>query len=309
MTPEDLDYLNIQIETAHALVAKGAPEAAVHLFAASRAFAVVKVDQPKLNIEVSRQVKVYRAEADLYRQDIAAMATLADAPSVVIIGDSLGLPRPTAKDTPRKGAEIIYANLLATALGGRKVESICQRFFTTTDAIMLLEREPDLGRGADVIIHLGLNDSARRMFMERQRIAVSQLPEPVQGRIVTFAQKHRALILKHLPPMHYTTPEKFSANLDFIARTLKARKARQIHFTTIIVPPLKFWAGTPQMEAYFAKYNLAIMTTAMQNNVNYIDIDRQIWADLDRSPLDVDGMHLSAQGHKLFADELAKVLK
>jgi lysophospholipase L1-like esterase len=307
--PEDLEQLTLQIETAHRLAETGAPESAVNQFAAARSFACMKVDQTKLNIEVARQVKAYRAEADYYRKEIAALSTRKDASPVIIIGDSLGLPRPTAKDTPRKGAEIIYANLLTAALDGRRVEAICQRFFTTTDAIVLLQREPELGRDADVVLHLGLNDAARRMFLERQRIAVTQLPEDVQKRMVTFAQKYRAQILRFLPPLHYTPPEKFAANLDFIARTLKARKARRIVFSTIIVPPLKFWNATPNLEAFFAKYNHIIMMTALQNAILLLDFDRHIWARLSENPLDSDGMHLSAVGHALMSSELERMLK
>ena len=299
MTPEDLEKLSAQIEAAHSLAEAGEQQVAVHQFAAARAFASAKVDQTKLDTEVARQVKSFRAEAESYRKDIAALATRTDAPPVVIISDSLGLPRPDAKGTPRKGAEEIYANLLAGMLDGRRVDPICQRFFTTTHAIVQLEREPDLGRGADVVLHLGLNDAPRRMFLERQRIAVTLIPEPVQKRIVTFAQKYRVHILRHLPPLYYTPPETFAANLDFIARTLKARNARRIIFTTIIVPPLKFWNATPNLEVFFSKFNHIIMSTAMQNGILLLDIDRHVWARLPETPLNADGMHLSARGPPL----------
>lgn len=286
-----------------------AHEGAAQLFAAARAFACNHVDQDKLDAAIARQYEKNRIEAEQYRNDVAAIATRNDEPPVAIISDSLGLPRTTAMDTPRKGAEHIYANLLSEALNGRRVDAICQRFFTTSDAVSLLEREPELGCDMDVVIHLGLNDTARRMFLERQRVSLSFIPKHVRERIVGFAQKWRLLILRHLPPLYYTPPEVFSGNLEFIARTLKARNARRIIFTTIIIPPLKFWRGTPDMEAYFTKYNMMIMSSAIQNGVTCLDLDRHIWASLHQNPLDSDGMHLGPQGHKLFAAELAKILK
>ena len=314
MNADHLETLRQQIETAHSLAEAKSLDVAAHLFAAARVLAATRVDQKKLNAEVQRQYNAYRKEREFYRKDVlsqvqpVAAGAAPGGPGIVVVSDSLGLPRPTAKDSPRQGAEHIYSNLLAQKFPDRAVTAICQRFFTTSDVIRVLEEEPELGWDSDFVLHLGLNDTARRMFLERQRIALSFVPEPVQSRIVSFGQRYRAGILKYLPALHYTPPEEYAANLDRIVTTLKARKARRIVFVTTILPPLKFWKGTPNVELYFAKYNVTLMSVALRQQISCLDFDRHVWASLNRNPLDPDGMHLSEFGHVLLSDELAKLL-
>ena len=146
------------------------------------------------------------------------------------------------------------------------------------------------------------------MFLERQRVALDFVPEPVRGRIVVFGQRYRKEILRYLPSLYYTPPDLFVSNLDQVISLAKKRGARRICLVTVILPPLKFWHGTPHMERYFAEFNLRVMTTALKHDIPYLDFDRHIWANLHHNPLNADGMHLSPLGHRLLADELAKIL-
>lgn len=311
MKAEDLERLTACIETAHALAAQGDREAAVHQFATARILSGSKADQAQLDQEILRQYNICKKERDYYRQDVRAHST-GDPKAgngIVILSDSLALPRPYAMETPRRGAEELYPNLLGQIFPDRAVTSIGQRLFTTSDAVQMLEEEPDLGKDASIILHLGLNDAARRMYLERQRISLALLPEPLRMRIVRFGQIYRNDILQHLPALFYTSYDQFVTNLDRVISIARQRRARRIVLLTIIVPPLKTWPGTPHAARYFAEYNLRIMTTALKHDVPYIDFDRHIWANLEKEPLNDDGMHLSSFGHQLLAGELAKVLR
>lgn len=308
MQENTLETLRMQIEMAHELASSGRAEAGVHLFAAARDYASREVDQAKLNAEIARQTGLHHKEREQYRKDVAdSAASAADPRPMVVISDSLGLPRPTAMESARKGAEHIYANLLGVS--GRRVDPICQRFFTTGDAVALLQDNPDLGRDSDVVIHLGLNDVARRMFLERQRISLLFVPGEIREKIVGFAQKYRRDILKFLPALYYTPPEAFTANLELICVQLKQRQAHRIALTTIILPPPRFWSATPSMALFFGRYNQEIMSAAYRHGVLVFDFDRHVWANLHLAPLETDGMHLSTFGHRLFSQELKTLIR
>jgi len=309
VTKATLDRLTALIEEAHALGKEGHHAAAVPLFMAARELVLLAVDPAALDKEVQRQTGLHRQEREAYRQDILSRAQpRAGNRPLVILSDSLGLPRPDAKATPRKGAEHIYSDLLAGAGGGLRVDALCQRFFTTSDALALLHAEPDLGRDSDVVVHLGLNDCARRMFLERQRIALQLLPPALSERMVDFSRKYRAQVLRYAPPLYYTPPALFASNLDQIITLLKARGAGRIVLTTIILVPLKFWPYTPDVGLFMTEFNLLLMQVAHRHDVRVFDLDRQVWSEFHLGPLDRDGMHLSPHGHEVFAREVSKIL-
>ena len=134
------------------------------------------------------------------------------------------------------------------------------------------------------------------------------LPEDLRKRIVGFAQKYRNQIVTSLPANHYVAPDAFRTNLDRIIATLKDRNARRIALTTIILPPSKFWHGTPNINFNFGSYNLDIMTAAYRHKVLLLDLDRYVWQDMPSGPLIEDGMHLSEGGHKLMAEKIVELL-
>ena len=311
MKAEDLETLTACIETAYALAERGDREAAVHQFATARVLSGTRADQALLTKEVQRQYNICKKERDYYREDARVHSTgRPDAGNgILVLADSLGLPRAYEMETPRRGAEVLYPNLLGRMFPDRVITSLAQRLFTTSDAVAMLEAEPDLGRDASIILHMGLNDAARRMYIERHRISLALLPEAQRDRIVRFGQVYRKDILQYLPPLFYTDCDQFVTNIDRVISLARERKARRVVLLTIIVPPLRSWAGTPHAPRYFAEYNLRIMTTALRHDMPYIDFDRHVWASMESGPLNDDGMHLSAFGHQLLATELAKVLR
>ncbi len=307
MASEYIATIRDEIARAHELATAGNHASAVQSFALARAMVVDLADAKAVKKTVAADFAGFAREREMYRVMLAARESAGDP--VLIFSDSLALPRTPEKVGPHQGCEQTYPWLLGDALGNRPVISMCQRFFTTDDIAALLVADPTLGAGADVVIHVGLNDCSNRMFLAVERLAMTLLPGDVRTSIVGFAQKYRRRIINMLPSRHYVPPDAFRANLDHILLLLRARKARKVVLATIILPPAKFWAGTPGINANFAGYNMQIMQAVVRHSALLLDIDRHVWQDLPAGPLLEDGMHLSADGHRLFMAKTAELLK
>ncbi|WP_299909985.1 SGNH/GDSL hydrolase family protein [uncultured Paracoccus sp.] len=293
------------MDRAEALIKAGRSGPAVQAFALARALSVNLPPAGTIAAIVARNEKVFRTERERHRSAIAARRPTGRG--LVIFADSLGLPRPVAR-----GAEPledrVYAELIADAATDRAMTSICQRYFTTSHILQELEADPQLAAGADVIIHVGLNDCVNRMFLEDERLSLDLLPEELKTRVVTFSNRHRRAILTDLASRHYVSPEKFSANLDAILVLLKQRKAQRVVLTTIILPPISAWPSTPFINRNFADYNMRIMSAARNHSALLFDLDRHIWRAQHEGALLSDGMHLASEGHRIFAREAMALL-
>jgi lysophospholipase L1-like esterase len=285
----------------------GRDAAAAQGFATARAVAVSMCDPQLLGQRVRGTYSGLAAEREQYRAIIAKQR--GGDRQVLVLADSLGLPRPDAKSGSAKGADQTYAMKLLEKLPTHAVESHCQRYFTTFDVLSLLRSDDTLGASADVVVHVGLNDCATRMFLERDRLALDLLEAETKDRVVSFAQRHRKLLLRELPSLHYVDPDQFSSNLDAIVRVLRDRDAGRIVLATIILPPERFWQATPGLQRNFARYNLLVMEVAARHDAAVLDIDRHVWEHQHQDVLLADGMHLSPAGHDLFADRAASLLQ
>jgi lysophospholipase L1-like esterase len=299
--------ITAEMEQAHGFGADKKIEVAVQSFAKARKMAHDLCNPVALKRAIAAEAGKNIAERLSYLEIIRRGERSGRA--ITVFADSLGLPRPEEKSGPHQGAETCSSWLLGEAFPDRPIISHSQRFFTTDHVLAMLFEDPDLGRGSDVVLHLGLNDCANRMFLEAERISLSLLPEPLRTSIVLFSQRYRAAILKYLPPRHYVPLEKFRSNLLTIAELLKKRHVGKIVLSTIILPPPRSWAGNPDMNRNFSAYNYQIMDVAQIHGLKLLDIDRFIWWESARQPLLPDGMHLSAAGHQLFSEKCAELLR
>ena len=307
MNKEKLVELGAEIARAHDYAAAGHRVEAVHSFALARVISEKFADPQALANAITRETNSYAKERDTYRTMIAKRRASKDG--LAILSDSLAMPRPDDKTGNDLGAARTYPWLLVDALPAKSVTSIAQRFFTTHDVVNQLAADPKLGANSDIIIHVGLNDCAKRMFTVAQRLSLSLLPEALNKSMVLFAQKYRIDILLHLPAQHYSTIWEFRTNLDHALMLLRERKARKIILATIILPPAKHWPGTPGVNLNFATYNLEIMAAAQRHGALLLDIDRYIWATFHESGLGPDGMHLADKGHRMFTEHATRLLK
>lgn len=306
MTPENIATVSATIEQAFEFAEKKQYAVAVRGFATVRSMIPIFADPHDLKMAVSRDALNNQRERDHQRKQLSGK--FSGDRKIVLISDSLGLPRPEEKEGREFDCSDTFSSYLGEVTEGCSIDSICQRFATTNNILRILNDEADLGRDSDVVIHIGLNDCANRMFLTRERIAMSLLPKELNNRIVEFARRFRAQILTLLPPYHYVDPARFRSNLETSIATLRKRNVKKIVLTTIILPPAKFWRGTPGMNRNFGQYNQIIMDVCNEHKATLFDFDRHVWGNMADAPLISDGMHLSHNGHRLFSDQCALLL-
>jgi len=305
MTPDDEALISDEIDRAYAFAASGADGLAAQAFAAARSMSGTLADPKALDKKIRSVRRRAAKERELYRTIIATQRPRGRP--LVIFGDSLGLPRRDASEGPHKGADGTYPFMLVDRLPHHTVNSFCQRYFTTDDVVDMLTEADQLGVESDVLIHIGLNDTAWRMFLESDRLSLDLLAPELKDRIVGFAQKYRSLIIRELPECHYVSPEQYRVNLDIALDLLSRRGARTLVATTIL-PPVRFWSFTLGLQRNFARYNLILMDAAHRHGATVIDLDRLVWDKQHDGVLLPDGMHLSEAGHTLFAEQVASLL-
>lgn len=308
MNPEHIKELTSEIDQAHRLMETGHAELGTKRFDLARAMATAWANPKALTDVVQKEKSGLRRERDLYRKINFEHGAGTGRSPLLIIGDSLGLPRPNRAAGSYKGAEHTYPWMFGYEVHAYQPTSICQRYFTTSDALDALEDDASLSQQDAAIIHLGLNDCANRMFLEEERLALSLLDEALRSKIVGFAQKHRRAILRILPSRHYVSLDRFRHNLAVLCDKLKRGGCQKIILATIILPPARSWAATPGVNANFAAYNEAIMAAVAANGLLLLDLDHLVSKNIDEMLIE-DGMHLSDAGHTLFTREAVKLLK
>lgn len=306
------DAIDFVIDCAHAAGSAKRFDEAVRWFALCRTMLVARAPADQLRARIASENRRMRAEADNARAKFKARSAADARTRVTIIADSLGLPRPEelsdldgALDKTYTG--LILAKLAATPqMNGAAMDSHCQRYFTTDDAVALMMERPEILQDADVLVHLGLNDCVVRMFLEDQRLACDLLPKPISEKVVGFARVYRAHLVKANPDHQYVPLTRFRANLARMAELFRRAGGRTLTFCTAIVVPVKFWGGTPGVCQNFGAYNQAVYEEAQRYGARVLDVDRIMWQHGNLGTLIKDGMHLSHRGHELFAEYYLK---
>ncbi|WP_107498425.1 SGNH/GDSL hydrolase family protein [Thalassobius sp. I31.1] len=292
-----------KIDAAHAHAQEGAMEIAVQEFSLTRSSVLHLADAAALADRIASEKAAYARERERFRAGIAPKTD--GTRKVLIMADSLGLPRPDDPD----GTVLTYSKLIDQTYSDLSVDSFCQRFFTTKDVRDALAADPDLGRDSHFILHVGLNDCANRMFLEPERIALGLLTPATRNKIIDFSRKYRRQIILDLPPHHYVPLAQFRENLDVIVHLLRARNVGKIILSSIILPPARSWPGTPGINRNFALYNMEIMHAVHDHGALLLDMDRHIWQAQNRGVLNADGMHLAEGGHDLFCKKCDPYLR
>lgn len=287
-------------------------EEAVELFDKIRDFCErpeLKIRADKLEGDFKRSVS---SERDQFRAFISQRNPAEPKRRVVILADSLGLPRPAHPKDFLDSQPTTYALALQQAtrrraeIGGppTAIDPLCQRY-ATSDTVLENMALASL-EGADVIVHVGLNDFSRRIFMERQRLAMKLLPADLVNRIVRFSQvnMYRADIIRHFNDFAYVSLEDWTANIGTITEKAKAAGARSVTWFTIIQLPMKVESHTPYYRYNVLRYNLALYEAHRHGLIDILDIDRMFWEQGFESHVDADLMHLSLKGHTYVANRL-----
>jgi hypothetical protein len=296
------------IGAARAAAEAGRRDEAVRRFDLCRALLVEAAPPGALRARIDKEARRFAVEAEALSAALRARSAPNPSRRAMVIADSLGLPRPEEAAPMGEADRGVYAGLLLDELsmrGPAAVDAHCQRFFTTDDALALVEAAPARLAGAQLYVHLGLNDCAVRMFMPKQRLAAGLLPKPLVDAVVGFAREFRVDIVRAFPDHQYVPLDRFGANVVAIAAAARRAGAAGTTFATLLTPPTKFWRRTPQVCRRFTAYNLRLMEAAAAAGAAVVDVDRMIWEEGVARLAAPDGMHLSPAGHARLARAFA----
>jgi GDSL-like Lipase/Acylhydrolase family len=306
------DGIGTVIAAAHAAAKKGKMDEAVRWFDVCRTLLTTMPPAATLKKRLDANAAGRRREADKFRKAIMDQAARKPETRVAIFSDSLALPRPEEMDAFPGNLESTYPGIInarlqaAPTIKHTSVWAHCERYFTTDDLIRLLDEHPESIKDAHILVHLGLNDCAIRMFMDDQRLAVALLPDDMANEVLAFSRIYRRALIEAFPHFSYVPIQKYNANLHRIAQMAKSSNARSLTFSTTIVVPEKFWPSTPWICRNQTTYNLETMNVARQVGANVLDVDRLMWGRGVEVSLNSDGMHLSPIGHELLASSWLK---
>ncbi|MXN48874.1 hypothetical protein GR138_27110 [Shinella kummerowiae] len=306
------DGVGTVIAAAHAAAGKGRMDEAVRWFDLCRKLLTTIAPAAALKKRIVANEQGRRREAIKFHKAIMDRGARDAGTRVAIFADSLALPRPEEMDAFPGNLEQTYPGIInarlqaAPTLQGASVWAHCERYFTTDNLVGLLSEYPESVRDAHVLVHLGLNDCAIRMYMDEQRLAVGLLPDDISKEVLAFSNKYRSALVEAFPNFSYVPIQKFTANLHQIAQITRSANAKSLTFTTTIVVPERFWPATPGICQNFTAYNLETMNVANQVGARVLDVDRLMWGRSTGATLNKDGMHLSPVGHELLATSWLK---
>ncbi len=215
---------------------------------------------------------------------------------IVILGDSLGLPREELK------FEETYPYLLQSKLFNdfqviskhKRANDSKMQSFSLYDDVELYK--PDI-----VIVHLGIVDCAPRLFYRKEKILFSYINKIVP--IIKIMSKHRFFLTKYLPKV-YVNQSEYEKNILKIIHFLEERDIKII-LVGITSTNLKNSEKSFSYDENIKRYN-SILEKIVEDKkkIDFIDM-YQYGEDI----LLEDGHHLNANGSELLATEIAKIIK
>lgn len=215
---------------------------------------------------------------------------------IVILGDSLGLPR------EELSFEETYPFVLETKLFKTfKIISKHKRANDTKRQVVGLYDDVELYKPDIVIVHLGIVDCAPRLFYRKEKILFSYINKIVP--IIKIMSKYRFFLTKKLPKV-YVKPSEYERNILKIIHFLEERSIKII-LVGITSTNLKNTEKSFAYDENINKYN-NILEKIVKNKkkINFIDM-YQYGEDI----LLEDGHHLNVKGSKSLALKILEIIK
>ena len=231
--------------------------------------------------------------------------------NIVMIGDSLSLPRPIEEAVTNNFGIYKTATGIFNAMlqDGLKMRTWGQRYLTTEKLLVNWEMMVENVSDKHLIVHLGLNDSAERIFLERQRLALDVYDAELKKSIIEFGKKYRKEIIENQYDHAYVGYENFKKNVHEIIKRTTSEKAKSITFINIIAFPKSHEIDTPGSIALTEKYNAFFNELkSIYPQVNIIDLNGIVTHVGFEKCMLPDNMHLSPMGHQVLANEIYKTL-
>jgi len=215
---------------------------------------------------------------------------------IVILGDSLGLPR------EELSFEETYPYLLQSKLlNSCQVISKHKRANDSKRQSFALYDDVELYHPDIVIVHLGIVDCAPRLFYRKEKILVSYINKIVP--IIKIMSKYRFFLTKHLPKV-YVNEHEYKKNILKIIHFLEERNIRII-LVGIATTNLKNKEKSFAYDENIKRYN-SILKKIVEDKkeIDFIDM-YQYGEDV----LLDDGHHLNPKGSFLLAEELFRCIR
>ena len=256
----------------------------------------------------------FKKEAKIFKKFIQQSFEVENA-NVVMVGDSLGLPRPNETQALDFKASTTttwqFNQINQTELSHFSMVTWAQRYLTTEK--MLGNWEDIVGNLSNkhLVVHLGLNDSSERIYLEHQRLGMDVLDPTVKRQIVEFGKTYRKEIIGNQYEFFYVSFDKFKNNIQTIINRAKSSGALSVTFVNIIAFPQSHEIDTPRSLENTSKFNSALKDIVQLNSdfkVNLIDMNSIVAREGRNKFMLSDDMHLSHHGHKTLAREILNVL-
>jgi|GEM_PF-3968347 len=257
---------------------------------------------------------LYDSEQDLRMQEAKRFHSIIEKKfqksgspeNVIMVSDSLGLPRLTKAWE----ANIIQTttNLFNEMMPHRfKMRTWAQRYLTTSKILSNWNLITGDINGKHLIIHLGINDSADRIFLEKQRLALDAYDLTIKNKIINFGKEYRKEIMENQNNHAYTKLDLFKENLKELIFHAENSNAKSITFINIITFPDNHKIKTPINRI---KYNQAFNDIKLKNqHINIIDLNAKVLNSGFEKCMLEDYIHLSNYGHKILANEILDTLE
>lgn len=225
---------------------------------------------------------------------------------IVIFGDSLIMPRPFLDEPSRTEYEDVYAWQVRSELKAKHEIDICYMGgLDTDDAIgwseqMVAYKRPDL-----VIFHIGINDSAPRLFRKHSKSILLNR----YFRKLTFnagmwlLNRYRYQVTRCIKKT-YVTRHQFRRNLDSIVTKMREfNPAAQVMAISIARTSTHLARRSFGINSNIDDYNAILQQFAGDG---YIDVNSLL---PNEQMLIEDGIHLTKKAHRLLAERLVKVIE
>lgn len=235
---------------------------------------------------------------------------MSDPTRIVIMADSAAMPRgeswgniPFEETYP-----YLFDRELRARLGARAplVIERGMRFRTMEDVLADWEIEIEAKRPEVLILQVGGSDCAPRVLSRRQRELVDALPPRLRAVVLSGERRSRRLVSTLFPGRVYVPLAKFTRLVEEIVRRARALGLRRLVLVNIIPMSAAMEHQMPGVTRNVERYNAVFDAYRADPLVSFVDLNRLMrdWGGPDA--LTLDGMHMTARGQTLFAQELAR---
>lgn len=263
---------------------------------------------PNIDNIYQAETSLWEKEAKIFKRHIQKLQSKNNN-EIILIGDSLHLPRPSSSTKLEYGIKsttsYIFNNIPNNPL---QLSPWAQRYLTSEKILNNWSRIMENIEEKHLIIHIGVNDSAERIFLEKQRLALNAYSNKTKDSIINFAKKYKNSIMQNQTNHTYVSYDNFTKNIRQITQMAIDSRVKSLTFINIISLPYSYEKSSIYTQRNTERYNNVLIKLPKQFpdfNIRIIDLDKMIHQDFTKY-MDTDMIHLNKHGHIYLANEISK---